>query len=159
MTPDALAFASACLIGLSLVALLVLKVIRGGGGKTDTASGASTGRAASVEDDTDVKLRMALYYGTQTGTSERFAHEIAEEIKHRYGKTVVVRTSDIENLTADNAEDVLTTNHEPFAIFLQSTYGDGEPTDTSTDFVHWQGLTLAHFSAQLERFLWDRGCA
>jgi hypothetical protein len=22
-----------------------------------------------------------------------------------------------------------------------------------------QGLTLAHFSAQLERFLWDRGCA
>jgi len=23
----------------------------------------------------------------------------------------------------------------------------------------WQGLTLVHFSAQLERFLWDRGCA
>jgi len=22
-----------------------------------------------------------------------------------------------------------------------------------------QGLTLAHFKAQLERFLWDRGCA
>jgi len=22
-----------------------------------------------------------------------------------------------------------------------------------------QGLTLAHFSAQLEHFLWDRGCA
>jgi len=23
----------------------------------------------------------------------------------------------------------------------------------------WQGLTLVHFSAQLERFVWDRGCA
>jgi len=23
----------------------------------------------------------------------------------------------------------------------------------------WQGLALAHFSAQLQRFLWDRGCA
>jgi hypothetical protein len=23
----------------------------------------------------------------------------------------------------------------------------------------WQGLTLVHFSAQLERFLWDGGCA
>jgi len=23
----------------------------------------------------------------------------------------------------------------------------------------WQGLTLVHFSAQLERFAWDRGCA
>ena len=22
-----------------------------------------------------------------------------------------------------------------------------------------QGLTLVHFSAQLERFVWDRGCA
>ena len=24
---------------------------------------------------------------------------------------------------------------------------------------NWQGLTLVHFSAQLERFVWDRGCA
>jgi len=24
---------------------------------------------------------------------------------------------------------------------------------------HRQGLVLAHFSAQLERFVWDRGCA
>jgi hypothetical protein len=23
----------------------------------------------------------------------------------------------------------------------------------------WHGLTLVHFSAQLERFVWDRGCA
>ena len=23
----------------------------------------------------------------------------------------------------------------------------------------WQELTLVHFSAQFERFLWDRGCA
>ena len=23
----------------------------------------------------------------------------------------------------------------------------------------WQGLTLVHFSAQLERFVWDSGCA
>ena len=23
----------------------------------------------------------------------------------------------------------------------------------------WQGLTLVNFSAQLERFVWDRGCA
>jgi hypothetical protein len=29
-------------------------------------------------------------------------------------------------------------------------YGTGSP-------IH-QGLTLVHFSAQLQRFLWDRGC-
>jgi len=25
-------------------------------------------------------------------------------------------------------------------------------------FTQYQGLTLVHFSAQRERFLWDRGC-
>jgi hypothetical protein len=30
---------------------------------------------------------------------------------------------------------------------------------TSSYLSPRQGLTLVHFSAQLERFLWDRGCA
>jgi hypothetical protein len=30
---------------------------------------------------------------------------------------------------------------------------------TEQQLEEWQGLTLVHFSAQLERFLWDRGCA
>jgi len=34
----------------------------------------------------------------------------------------------------------------PFAYYQHPTHG-------------WQGLTLVHFSAQLERFSWDRGCA
>ena len=29
----------------------------------------------------------------------------------------------------------------------------------STSFASRQGLTLVQFSAQLERFVWDRGCA
>jgi NADPH-ferrihemoprotein reductase len=81
---------------------------------------------------------VAVYYGTQTGTSERFAREVEEEVKRRYGRAVRVRTTDLEHVTADTAEDTFTQGgHEPFAIFLQSTYGDGEPTDTSTEFVHW----------------------
>jgi len=31
---------------------------------------------------------------------------------------------------------------------------DEDGFDTTT-----QGLTLVHFSAELERFLWDKGCA
>jgi len=30
---------------------------------------------------------------------------------------------------------------------------------TGTHAASFQGLTLVHFSAQLERFLWNRGCA
>jgi hypothetical protein len=32
-------------------------------------------------------------------------------------------------------------------------------SDVRTDSTFCPGLTLVHFSAQLERFVWDRGCA
>lgn len=146
MTPDALAFASASLLVISLAGLVVLRLIRGGGKKTGVAPSSSpraagaAGAAAvdvAASEDADVKLRVAVYYGTQTGTSERFAREVEEEFKRRYGNAVRVRTTDLEHVTADSAEDTFSQGHEPFAVILQSTYGDGEPTDTSTEFVHW----------------------
>ena len=35
---------------------------------------------------------------------------------------------DLEQVTTERAEVIFTRGHEPLAIFLQSTYGDGEPT-------------------------------
>ena len=139
ISADVLAFASACLLIVSLVGLVVLRLARGsgGGGKTSAAAVDNRSIHDAKEVDADVKLRVAVYYGTQTGTSERFAREVEEEMKRRYGKAIRVRTTDLEHVTADSAEDVFTQDHEPLAIFLQSTYGDGEPTDTSTEFVHW----------------------
>lgn len=100
MTPDVLALASACLLIVSLVGLLILKLIRGGktsppSSTSSDADAAAAARAKSDAEDVDVKLRVALYYGTQTGTSERFARETEEEIKRRYGKHVKVRTTDL----------------------------------------------------------------
>ena len=100
MTPDVLALASACLLIVSLVGLLILKVIRGGktsppSSTSSDADAAAAARAKNDAEDVDVKLRVALYYGTQTGTSERFARETEEEIKRRYGKHVKVRTTDL----------------------------------------------------------------
>jgi len=43
--------------------------------------------------------------------------------------------------------------------------GHNVPPEVLTDVLHWlrkgcrQGLELVHFSAQLERIAWDRGCA
>ena len=134
MTPDALAIASAVVLLASLLGLFVLKVFFPAGPRKAAISGASD------VSDKDVKLTVEVHYGTQTGTSERFAREVEEEIKRRYGREVRVRTSDLEHITADTAEDVLLkvgAEHEIVHLFLQSTYGDGEPTDTSADFVHW----------------------
>ena len=44
---------------------------------------------------------------------------------------------DLEQVTTERAEVIFTRGHEPLAIFLQSTYGDGEPTDSSLEVNHW----------------------
>ena len=137
MTPDALAFASAIILFLSLSALVVLKVLSKG---EDTSRKVRSG--GKGKDDVDGhELKVLILYGTQTGTSERFAKEVEEELMQRYGKAVCVETSDLETLTSDRAEDVLLECSKGDAkvlhLFLQSTYGDGEPTDASSDFVYW----------------------
>jgi len=50
-------------------------------------------------------------------------------------------------------------------VRVERTYGRGDVLEGVVDeaqqqraLAHAQGLTLVHFSAQLERFPWDEGC-
>jgi len=44
--------------------------------------------------------------------------------------------------------------------WISDISGNASASGTRQTFTtSYQGLTLVHFSAQLERFLWDRGCA
>jgi len=43
--------------------------------------------------------------------------------------------------------------------FAESFGSNPNTTVTALCNSEYQGLTPVHFSAQLERFLWDRGCA
>ena len=79
---------------------------------------------------------MTVFYGTQTGTSERYAREVTAHAEARYGDAVRARAVDLETIDALAAEDALM-EEKGCCVFLQSTYGDGEPTDTSSDFVYW----------------------
>ena len=137
MTFGVLAVFSLCIFVVSTIALSVLRISRvwrrARISKRSLQSVADTDESAT----TDVKVHIVVYFGTQTGTSERFAREIEQDINHRYGKSVRVRTSDLEHVNAQNAEDEFARDHKPLAIFLQSTYGDGEPTDSSLQFVNW----------------------
>ena len=128
---------SLCIFVVSSLGLLVLRVSRGW--RVARHSKRSVQRLADTDENatTEVKVRIVIYFGTQTGTSERFAREVEQEINQRYGKSVRVRTSDLDGLNTQNAEDHFTSDHEPLTIFLQSTYGDGEPTDSSLQFVNW----------------------
>ena len=126
MTPTLLGIASIILFFLSLIFFSVLRSYRVNCHR----------KSHKVSNETNSNtLRIAIYFGTQTGTAERFAREVESEIKQRYGDTVCVRTADMAHVKSDLS--LINKDHEPLVIFLQSTYGDGEPTDSSADFVHW----------------------
>jgi len=82
------------------------------------------------------KVCVSFYFGTQTGTAERFAQQLTEECVKRYGpKQVSARAVDCEDVRGEYCEEVLSS--EQCAIFLQSTYGDGDPSDGSAEFCRW----------------------
>ena len=72
---------------------------------------------------------MSIFFGSQSGTAETFARELAEEAK-LYGFTAVVK--DLEDYDADEQ-----LAGEKYAVFLMATFGEGEPTDNSASFYEW----------------------
>lgn len=76
------------------------------------------------------KKRLAIFYGSQTGTAEEYAIRIAKEAKARYGIGSLVcdpEEYDFENL--DTVPDNCA------VVFVMATYGEGEPTDNAVQLM------------------------
>lgn len=110
-----------------------------GGAEGDKVAGRrkpTTLRELKCPSGADGARVITFYYGTQTGTAERYAYTLVEDAEKRYGaKQVLARAIDCEDVKPDFCEEVLSS--EKCAVFLQSTYGDGDPTDGSADFCRW----------------------
>ena len=97
------------------------------GDKGGRANGTANGDAEPP------KTVVSVLFGTQTGTAERFANQLSEEITEKYGKSgVAARALDVE--TYDHKTKLV---KEDLAIFCVATYGDGEPTDSALSFTEW----------------------
>jgi len=131
LASDAAIVAATCALCVSLGGLACVKM-----GWFARDSAASAGGVGDEDGDSRGRVRLRVFYGTQTGTSERYAREVVAHARARYGDAVRALATDLETVDASKAEDVMR-EETGCCVFLQSTYGDGEPTDTSSDFVYW----------------------
>ena len=98
--------------------------------QSTTKANGTNGHSATPDSSTTAAAHpMSIFFGSQSGTAETFARELAEEAK-LYGFTAVVK--DLEDYDAD---EQLT--GERYAVFLMATFGEGEPTDNSASFYEW----------------------
>ncbi|KAJ5679330.1 hypothetical protein N7462_007574 [Penicillium macrosclerotiorum] len=80
----------------------------------------------------ETSKQIVVFWGSQSGTAEGFAHRLAREIAVRWGQ---------ESMTADLSDyDPVSISEIPdskLAIFIVSTYGEGDPSDNTADFWSW----------------------
>ena len=106
------------------VAVLVVRFVYrlAGGGASQRGEGVRKGSG----DEADV----TVVFGTQTGTAQRFSKRLAEELRGKLGLSVAVE--DVEGV------DVWALAERPRTmVFVVATYGDGEPSDSASEFHEW----------------------
>lgn len=74
----------------------------------------------------DEDKNCIVFYGSQTGTAESYAVQLAKEGKARFGlETMVANLEDYDYEMLDQLPN------DKVAFFILATYGEGEPTDNA----------------------------
>src|ERR1019366_4950160 len=89
--------------------------------------------------DTLPSLKIAVLYASQSGTAEGLARKVAKELK---SKGHVASLASLEGYTPAALAE------ERYAIFVASTYGEGEPPETAQPF--YQKLCVEHLPRYLD---------
>ncbi len=90
------------------------------------SSNSTSTSGAGAED----KPMITFLFGSQSGTAENYAYDLAEEGKQQ---GFACRVYDLEEY------EVADLPSEKFAVFLVATFGEGEPTDNAQEF--WKYIT------------------
>lgn len=104
--------------------------------KPQLADGTSSGRVAATRDVAqklaESDYQCVIFWGSQSGTSERFAETLGRECLSHFGINAVV--ADISDYDAESISKIQSTH---FVIFILSTYGEGDPSDNTAGLWDW----------------------
>jgi NADPH-ferrihemoprotein reductase len=102
--------------------------------------GASSGRITATRDVArkliEGNYHCVIFWGSQSGTSERLAETLGRECMSRFGINALV--ADISDYDAESISRIQPTH---FVIFILSTYGEGDPSDNTSGL--WEYLKQA----------------
>lgn len=106
-----------------------------GGKFSGSGQGGTAGDSAVDSRDFVAKLkatkkRIAIFYGSQTGTAEDYAIRLAKEAKSKFGLGSLV--CDAEEYDFENLDQVPS---DCAVFFVMATYGEGEPTDNAVTLL------------------------
>ncbi|GKZ36454.1 hypothetical protein AbraIFM66950_007526 [Aspergillus brasiliensis] len=75
---------------------------------------------------------IVVFWGSQSGTAESFAHRLAREIALRFRQGTL--TADLSDY---DPESIAQIPQSKLAIFILSTYGEGDPSDNTAELWDW----------------------
>ncbi|KAI8307593.1 NADPH--cytochrome P450 reductase [Colletotrichum sp. SAR11_59] len=88
----------------------------------------------------ELRSDLVIFWGSQSGTAEGFAHRLAREFHQRF--KLIALVSDLSDYDAETIALI------PESKLCMSTYGEGDPSDNAQDFVSWSsrttGVSLEH---------------
>ncbi|KAF2498068.1 putative NADPH-cytochrome P450 reductase [Lophium mytilinum] len=75
---------------------------------------------------------LVIFWGSQSGTAEAIANRLARECHLRFGLNCMAA-----DLSDYDAETIALIPQTKFAIFIMSTFGEGDPSDNSAGLWEW----------------------
>ncbi|KAM0719132.1 hypothetical protein Q7P37_005037 [Cladosporium fusiforme] len=95
---------------------------------------------------------IVIFWGSQSGTAERFAGRLAKEVKQRFGKVALV--ADMSDYEPDSVARIA---ESKVAFFIMSTFGEGDPSDNVHDFWSWIESKRGRLLSQLRYMAFGLG--
>lgn len=105
--------------------------LKDGSGAVAAAQKATRNIAKKME---EAGKDVVVFWGSQSGTAEGFAYRLARELHIRFGKEAMAA-----DLSDYNLDTIALIPQTKLAIFILSTYGEGDPSDNTAELWDWLG--------------------